>query len=104
MNPAGTVSVLFDAYESRRTSPAGLFLNGDANGDGRLSVRDIVEALREVTGAAFATGTPDCNLDGAISLFDTLCIQNAILSDEITAKALKLVAKGFEIIFKDSFE
>lgn len=69
--------VIFDAYESHATTPVGLLLVGDANGNGSITIADAVTILNELNGTLSA-GQPDCNLNGAITIADAVCALNAL--------------------------
>ena len=77
----GTAGMIFDAYESRRTTVVGRLLVGDGNGNGSYSVADAVvilnEALSPTTDAA--TGTPDTNEDGNVTVGDAILTLNLAL-------------------------
>ena len=72
--------LLFDAYESRRTSAIGLVMRGDANADGNVDVGDITSVANEIfaEGNPLAPGQPDCNEDGDVNVGDITCLANDI--------------------------
>lgn len=72
-NVTGTVSLIFDDVEIRRTTAVGLLLAGDANNDGSVNSGDIVAIILEFFGQQLATGTPDCNEDGNVNSGDIVC-------------------------------
>jgi hypothetical protein len=70
----GAIGITFDAYESRRSTPIGRLLPGDANGDASINVSDATAVVNEAFGSAFNTGQPDCNEDGAVNVSDATCV------------------------------
>ena len=64
----------FDDFDSRRSMAPGRLLVGDANGDGRIGVGDLVAILSELNSLSFASGQPDCNQDGRIGVGDLVCV------------------------------
>lgn len=64
--------VNFDAFESRRTTPVGTLLVGDANANGSLTIADVITIGNELNGT-LASGQPDCNLNGSITIADVIC-------------------------------
>ena len=80
----GTAGMIFDAYESRRTTSVGRLVPGDATGDGNVNVFDLVGVKNEILGNSLATGTPDCNESGTaakVDIFDLVCVKNVILGN-----------------------
>jgi hypothetical protein len=73
----GTAGMIFDAYESRRTTSVGRLLVGDANNTGNISIADAVSIVNEL-GGVFTTGTPDCNESGNVSIADAICVVNLL--------------------------
>ena len=67
----------FDDYESHRSTPVGGLLMGDANGNGALSIADVIALFNELKGT-LATGQPDCNTNGGISIADVICLFNQL--------------------------
>lgn len=70
----------FDAFQSRRKTPAETLVAGDATGDGALDPGDLVAVVDEINGASLADGQPDCNRDGVIDSADLDCLADAIIS------------------------
>lgn len=70
----------FDAFQSRRKTPAEVLVAGDASGDGALGPGDLVAVAEEINGAALADGQPDCNGDGSVDAADLDCLAEAIIS------------------------
>ena len=72
--------LIFEAYESRRTTEIGRLLRGDANNDGAVTVFDAIAVVNEAAGTTenpnLASGQPDCNEDGAVTVFDAICVVN----------------------------
>jgi len=67
----------FDAYESRSTTPVGLLLAGDANGNGAITIADVISAGNEL-GGTLAIGQPDCNAAQGVTIADVICIGNKL--------------------------
>jgi len=67
----------FDDYESHRSLPVGRLLDGDANGNGSLTIADAITLFNELNGTLSA-GQPDCNLSGGITIADAICLFNAL--------------------------
>lgn len=72
--------MLFDAYESRRTTAIGRLIVADANGDGTVNSQDIAIMVNELLDTSFAKGQVDCNEDGAVNSQDLACIVNVLLN------------------------
>ena len=72
-----TGTVNFDAYESHRTTPVGALVVGDANGNGAISIADVISAGNELNGT-LAPGQPDCNENGGVSIADVICVGNKL--------------------------
>ncbi len=68
----------FDEYVSNRTQPVGALLMGDANGNGSLSIADVISIFNELNAGSpvLAPGQPDCNLNGSVTIADVLCYFN----------------------------
>lgn len=67
----------FDAYESHSTTPVGLLLVGDANGNGAITIADVISAGNEL-GGTLAVGQPDCNFAQGVTIADVICIGNKL--------------------------
>ena len=68
-------NAVFDAYEAHSTTPVGLLLVGDANGNGTVNSTDVSAALIETEiGGNLAPGQPDCNSNGVVNSTDVSCI------------------------------
>ncbi|MCF6263562.1 MAG: hypothetical protein L3J24_08275 [Xanthomonadales bacterium] len=69
---------LFDEYVSNRTQAVGALLIGDANGNGNLSIADVITLFNELNAGApvLASGQPDCNLNGSVTIADVICYFN----------------------------
>ena len=70
-NPSGTISLLFDDYEARRTTAVGRLLVCDANANGSVTIADAVTVLLEL-GGTIATGQADCNENGGVTIADAV--------------------------------
>ncbi len=71
----GTAGMIFDAYESRRTTSVGRLVKGDSNGDSNVNVFDAIGVVNESSGGGFVNpGQPDCNEDGNVNVFDAICV------------------------------
>lgn len=70
-------SVIFDDYESRRSSAIGRLLLGDANNSGGITIADAVTIVNEL-GGAYSIGVPDCNESGGVSIADAICVVNLL--------------------------
>jgi hypothetical protein len=57
----------------------GMFLAGDANGDGLINILDVTAILNDILGVSPATGNADCNEDGDVNILDVTCVLNIIL-------------------------
>lgn len=68
-----TGAVQFDSYESHSTTPVGPLLNGDANGNGSITISDVTRIGAELNGS-LSPGQPDCNRNGTITISDVTCI------------------------------
>jgi len=75
----GTGTLVFDSYESRRSTAIGRLLAGDANADGSINSGDFTVIANEFLGNGLANGTPDCNEDGAVNSGDFICVANIFL-------------------------
>lgn len=71
--------LIFDDYESHRTSPVGGLLAGDANSDGGINSGDIDMVVAEFLFSTLADGVVDCNLDGSVNSGDIDCIVKIFL-------------------------
>lgn len=69
----------FDAFQSRRKTPAEVLVAGDATGDAALDPADLVALVDEINGASLAEGQPDCNGDGTVDRGDLDCLAEAII-------------------------
>jgi hypothetical protein len=67
----------FDAFESHRTTPVGNLLVGDGNGNGSLTIADVITIGNELNGT-LAAGQPDCNQNGSITIADVICAGNKL--------------------------
>lgn len=72
-----TGKLTFDAFESRRTTAVGALLVGDANGNGSVTVADVVAVLNELNGT-LQVGQPDCNENGSVTVADAVCLINSL--------------------------
>jgi hypothetical protein len=73
----GVTGMTFDAYESRRTTPIGRLVAGDANNDTNVNIFDAIGVVNESSGGGLINvGQPDCNEDGNINIFDAICVVN----------------------------
>ena len=50
---------------------------GDANGNGSLQIADADALFNELNGT-LSDGQPDCNLHGAVTIADVVCLFNAL--------------------------
>lgn len=77
---AGTGTVGFDDFESRRLTLPARRCRGDANNDGAISLGDLTTIANEINnaGQAFAPGQPDANEDGIVDAADVAVVQAAI--------------------------
>lgn len=76
-----TGMLIFDTFESHRTTPVGAVLVGDANNDGNINSGDIIGVINEFFSAQnLAIGAPDCNGDGNVNSGDIICIINAFFN------------------------
>jgi hypothetical protein len=73
-----TGMMIFDTFESHRTTPVGPMLIGDANADGSVNVRDYSGVQLDILGT-LQSGQPDCNLDCSVNVRDYGCVQSVIL-------------------------
>jgi len=70
-----TGAVMFDAYEAHSTTPVGLLLVGDANGNGVVNSTDVSRVLIETElGGSLSQGQPDCNRNGVVNSTDASCV------------------------------
>jgi hypothetical protein len=69
--------IIFDSYESRRTSAIGRLRVGDATGDDTVNIIDAISVVNEINGTP-SVGQPDCTEDGAVNIIDAICIVNII--------------------------
>ena len=74
----GTAGMIFDAYESRRSTPIGRLLRGDSTGEGTINIVDASAVVGEIQGSIVNVGTPDCTQDGIINIIDASCIVGII--------------------------
>jgi hypothetical protein len=72
-----TGKVTFDAFESHRTTPVGPLLVGDSNGNGSVTIADVVSVLNELSGT-LQIGQPDCNENGGVTVADAVCLINSL--------------------------
>jgi hypothetical protein len=72
-----TGTITFDAYEAHRTTSVGALLVGDANGNGSITVADVVSVLNELAGT-LQSGQPDCNENGGVTVADAVCLINSL--------------------------
>lgn len=72
-----TGRVNFDAFEAHRTQNVGALLRGDANGNGSISVADVVSIINEL-GDTLQIGQPDCNENGSVTVADAVCAINLL--------------------------
>lgn len=72
--------VYFDAFQSRRKTPAEPLLAGDATGDEVVDPADLVAVVDEINGVSLSDGQPDCNGDGAVNASDLDCLADRIIS------------------------
>lgn len=70
----------FDSYESRRSTAVGRLCNCNANGssDDVVNVQDMIVLSNEIGGASLASGTPDCNNDGGVTVQDYIQTVNIV--------------------------
>jgi hypothetical protein len=73
-------SLVYDAFESHRTTPVGALLNCDAQGDVDIDINDALAIVDEVFGnpTVLATGQPDCDLNGEININDVLAVVDIV--------------------------
>ena len=76
---SGFTKLIFDDYESRRSTAVGRLLAGDSNSDGTIDLGDVITILNEFLNISTATGVPDTNEDGAIDLGDVIGALNIFL-------------------------
>jgi hypothetical protein len=76
-------NVDFEEYESTRSAGTaiGRLLRGDANGDGFYGGGDVLAVIRELVGASFATGRPDCEENGFIGGADVTCVVRLLVAN-----------------------
>jgi hypothetical protein len=67
---AGSSPVVFDSYESRRTTEVGRLCVGDADGNGQRGIGDLEAIFDEFQFDNLASGNPDANEDGSIGISD----------------------------------
>lgn len=72
--------VYFDAFQSRRKTPAEPLIAGDATGDEAVDPADLVAVVDEINGVSLADGQPDCNGDGTVDANDLDCLADRIIS------------------------
>lgn len=72
-----TGKLTYDAFESRRTTPVGRLLVGDSNGNGSITIADVVSVLNELAGT-LQIGQPDCNENGTVTIADAVCLINSL--------------------------
>lgn len=70
----------FDAFQSRRKTPAEVLVAGDATGDELVDPADLVAVVDEINGVSLADGQPDCNRDGTVDAADLDCLADRIIS------------------------
>jgi hypothetical protein len=74
---AGTGSIGFDEFDSRRTTAPGRLCRGDANGNGLIQGTDRTAITNDATGT-LATGQADCTENGLVQGTDRTCVTNLI--------------------------
>lgn len=58
-----------------------VFLSGDANGDGRINVLDVISVINKILDPNNSlSGDTDCNGDELMNVLDVICIINKILN------------------------
>lgn len=57
---------------------------GDINGDGKVSIADLVDLQRQLLGIKSCSSVGDLNFDGSVDVFD-LCILRNILKDSVVS-------------------
>jgi hypothetical protein len=72
-----TGTITFDEFESHRTTNVGALLVADANGNGSITVADVVAVLNELAGT-LQSGQPDCNENGGVTVADAVCLINSL--------------------------
>ncbi len=77
-NLGGTAGMIFDAYESRRTTSVGRLIKGDSTGDGTVNIVDAIGVVGEINNTLTNVGQPDCTEDGNINIVDAICVVNII--------------------------
>lgn len=84
-----TAKLGFDAFESTRseTTAIGRLCRGNVNGSNEangqlINIFDTVALINEISGQTgtpnLASGQPDCTEDGAVNVFDRICVTNLI--------------------------
>lgn len=72
-----TGRIIYDAFESHRTTAVGLLVAGDANNDGNVNSGDIIAIINEFFNSNnLGSGQPDCNEDGNVNSGDIICVIN----------------------------
>ncbi len=83
---AGTGTVSFDEFDSRRTTAPGRLCRGDANNSsagnpaGQLTGGDAQAIIAESVGTALALGQPDFNENGSVTGGDAQAVIAAVLA------------------------
>ena len=77
---AGTI--IFDNYESRRSSSVGRLCEGEVTGDGTRTVDDVFEIFNEAAsaGTVLSGGSPDFTQDGSVTVDDVFGVFNLVAS------------------------
>lgn len=75
-----TGKLIFDAFESHRSTAVGQLLDCDAEGDVDIDINDVLAVVDEVFGvpAILATGQPDCDGSGDVNINDALAIVDIV--------------------------
>ena len=78
-----TGKLIFDAFESHRTTSIGALLACDAEGDSNnndVDINDALAVLDEVFAnpSILANGQPDCDLNGSVNINDALAILDLV--------------------------
>jgi hypothetical protein len=69
------------------------YVPGDANGDGKVNVTDIVEMVNYILGkpsANFNKAAADVNGDGEVNVTDIVSVVSVILASEASAAELNI--------------
>ena len=78
--------IYFDEYESRRSTPIGRVVKGDASGDVARSLDDAILIINESLSPQFtiAVGNTDTDEDGVITFDDAVLSLNLYLTNQLT--------------------